>query len=94
MRVPLIIGLDSRDGLVNKDARQTNTLGEEDTGVTFATIRPGLQTIATASGIGSGLVSYSKVLVSVFGTTVGYGETPTTIGTVATGDYDFAQSPP
>ena len=94
MRLPLVISLDSRDGSANKDARQTNVLAEDDEGGALACVRPGLQTLSTATGVGSGLTCFGGVAISVFGTTLGYGETPTTVATVATGDYDFCQSPP
>ncbi len=93
MRLPLASEIDSRDGTSNKDERLTNVLQENDEGVVFAALRPGLATIATASGAGGGIVNYQDVLISVFGTTLGSGSTPATISTVAAGNYDFCQSP-
>lgn len=93
MRLPLVFDIDSRDGVSSKDERLTNVLSETDEGVALAVVRPGLATIATASGAGGGEVNFNGVLITVFGTTLGFGETPTTIGTVVAGDYDFAQSP-
>lgn len=93
MRLPLVIELDSRDGSANKDGRLTNVIAEQDEGGTLAVVRPGISTIATASGAGSGIACFGGELVSVFGTVLGYGEAPTTIGAVVAGDYDFAQSP-
>ena len=93
MKLPLIAPIDSRDGTSNKDARQYNTLVETDAGVKLTGIRPGLTAISTATGNGSGAVSFNGVLITVFGTNVAYGETPTTIAAVAAGIYDFAQSP-
>lgn len=93
MRLPLVSDIDSRDGGSNKDERLTNVLSEMDEGVVLACVRPGLATIATASGAGGGAVNYNDVLITVFGTTLGYGSTPTAISTVVAGDYDFTQSP-
>jgi hypothetical protein len=93
MRLPVVESLLSRDGVVNKDARMTNALAEDDEGVTLAVLRPGLATIATASGAGGGAVNFNDVLISVYGTTLGFGTTPSTIGTVVAGSYDFAASP-
>jgi len=93
MRFGLVPDIDSRNGTANKDERLTNVLVESDEGVVLAALRPGLSTIASASGNGNGLVNFQQVLISVFGTTLGYGETPTTIDTVENGTFDFAQSP-
>lgn len=93
MRLPVVVELDSRDGVSNKDARLTNTLKESDEGVTLAVLRPGVSAIATATGNGSGVIAFDGTLISVFGTVLGYGEGPTTIGTVAAGTYDFVASP-
>ena len=93
MRLPLVPDIDSRDGSSDKDERLTNVLSESDEGVTLACVRPGLATIATASGAGGGETVFNEVLITVFGTTLGFGTTPTTIGTVAAGSYDFCQSP-
>ena len=93
MRLPLASEIDSRDGTSNKDERLTNTLSENDEGVVLACVRPGLATIATASGAGGGETVFNDALITVFGTTLGFGQIPSTIGTVATGSYDFCQSP-
>ncbi len=93
MRLPLVPEIDSRDGSSNKDERMTNMLSETDEGVTLAVLRPGLATIATASGAGCGEVNFNDVLITVYGTTLGFGTTPSTIGTVVAGSYDFCQSP-
>ena len=92
MRLPVIPDLDTRDGASNKDARLTNLLAEDDGGVRLAVVRPGLSAIATASGNGNGLHNFKGALISVFGTTVGYGLTPTSTGTVAGSNFDFAES--
>ena len=93
MRLPVVVELDSRDGVSNKDARLTNALKENDEGVTLAALRPGLSAIAAATGNGSGVTAFNGTLISVFGTVLGHGEGPATIGTVETGTYDFAASP-
>lgn len=93
MRLPVIHELDSRDGESNKDARLTNVLSENDEGGVLAVVRPALSTIATATGNGNGVTEFDGVLISVFGTVLGYGETPSTIGSVVSGKYDFTQSP-
>lgn len=91
MRLQLASEIDSRDGTSNRDERMTNMLSETDEGVTLAVLRPGLATIATASGAGCGEVNFNDVLITVYGTTLGFSPTPSTIGTVAAGLYDFAQ---
>lgn len=93
MRLPLIADLDSRDGSSNKDARLTNILAEADESAQYAAIRPGLSTAVTSSGNGNGLARFSGVVVSVFGTTLGVGTGPTSIGTVENKMVDFAQGP-
>jgi hypothetical protein len=93
MRLSCIHELDSRDGASNRDARLTNVLSETDEGTTLAVLRPAISTIATASGNGSGVTAFNGVLISVFGTTLGHGEAPSTIGPVVAGRYDFVASP-
>lgn len=93
MRLPLAFEIDSRDGVSAKDERLTNMLGEDDEGIQLTVLRPGLANIATASGAGGGEVNFNDVLITVFGTTLGFGPTPSTIGTVVAGSYDFCQSP-
>ena len=93
MRLTLTSDIDSRDGVSAKDERLTNMLGEDDEGIQLTVLRPGLATIATASGAGGGLVNFNDVLISVFGTVLGSGTTPTTVSTVTAGNYDFCQSP-
>ena len=93
MRLPIASDIDSRDGASAKDERLTNMLGEDNNGQQMATLRPGLATIAIASGAGGGVTNFDSVLISVFGTTLGSGTTPTTVSTVVAGSYDFAQSP-
>lgn len=93
MRLPLVPDIESRDGVSSKDERLTNVLSENDEGRDLAVLRPGLAVVVTASGAGGNLTTFNGVLVSVFGTTVGTGEGPTSVGTVAAGQYDFAASP-
>lgn len=93
MKLPLVSEIESRDGTSDKGERMTNVLYETDEGVTLAVVRPGLATIVTASGAGGGEVNFNDILITVFGTTLGFGPTPSTIGTVAAGMYDFCQSP-
>lgn len=93
MRLPLVSDIDSRDGTSNRDERLTNVLSEIDEGVTYATVRPALESVSSNSGNGNGVVDFQGVLISVFGATAGFGATPSTIGTVGNGATDFAQSP-
>lgn len=93
MRLPVVSDIDSRDGAANKDERLTNVLVETDEDVTLAVVRPGLATVATSSGAGGGETVFNETLITVFGTTLGFGSTLSTIGTVAAGSYDFCQSP-
>lgn len=93
MRLPLVSDIDSRDGTSNRDERLTNVLSETDEDVTLAVVRPGLAAIATSSGAGGGAVNFNDVLITVYGTTLGFGPTPSTISTVVAGSYDFAASP-
>ena len=93
MRLPLVPDIDSRDGTSDKDERLTNVLAESDEGATLAVLRPGLSAIVTDSGAGGSLTTFNGSLVSVFGTTVGIGEGPTSVGTVVAGQFDFAASP-
>lgn len=93
MRLPLVTELDSRNGTSDKDARLTNVLLETDEAASLACVRPGLSSVATASGVGNGLVNFNDVLISVYGTTAGFGTTPSTIATVSGDHFDFAQSP-
>lgn len=93
MRLPLILDVDSRDGTSDKDSRYTNVLSESDEGVSLAVIRPGLVAASSNSGNGNGITEFHGTLISSFGTTLGTGETPSSIGTVANGVMDFAESP-
>lgn len=93
MRLALIGDIDSRDGVSNKDSRLTNILAERDEGKTVAAIRPNLETVSSNSGNGNGLTRYEGVLVSVFGTTLGTGASPSSVTTVVDEMFDFCQSP-
>jgi hypothetical protein len=91
VRVPLTFEVDSRDGLSNKDSRLTNVLVESDEGTQLATVRPALETVSSNTGNGNGVTSIDGTLISVFGTVLGFGATPSSIGTVTNGTYDFAE---
>jgi hypothetical protein len=93
MRLPLISDIDSRDGSSNKDERLTNSLAEKDGKALYACIRPGLNQVATESGVGNGLVCFGGTLISVYGTVLGSGDDPTSIQAVTSGGYDFAVMP-
>ena len=92
VRITLVTDTDSRDGSSNKDERLTNVLVEIDS-EKLACLRPGLNTISANSGAGNGAVCFQGTLISVFGTTLGHGNTPASISTVVNGTYDFAQIP-
>ena len=92
VRIPFITDTDSRDGSSNKDERLTNVLVEIDV-EKLACLRPGLNTISANSGDGNGMECFDGTLISVFGTTLGHGNTPASISTVVNGTYDFAQIP-
>ncbi len=93
MRLPLAQDLDSRDGTSSKDERLTNMLSEDNNGQQMATLRPGLANISTVSGAGGGAVNFNDEMITVFGTALGSGATPSTVATVVAGSYDFCQSP-
>lgn len=93
MRLPLVPEIESRDGTSDKDERLTNVLSETDQGINQAVIRPGLVSVITAAGAGGNLTAFNGTLVGVFGTTVGVGESQTSVGTVAAGQFDFCASP-
>lgn len=92
VRIPLITDTDSRDGSSNKDERLTNVLVEIDA-EKLACLRPGLNSISSNSGDGNGLECFDGTLISVFGTTLGHGNTPASISTVVNDIYDFALIP-
>ena len=92
VRIPFITDTDSRDGSSNKDERLTNVLVEIDS-EKMACLRPGLNTISANSGDGNGLECFDGTLISVFGTTLGHGNTPASISTVVDDIYDFVKMP-
>jgi hypothetical protein len=92
VRVQLVTEIDSRDGSSNRDERLTNMLAEKDSEL-MACVRPGLNTLLASSGNGNGLVCFNGQIIHVFGTAIKYGTTPTSIGTVISGFYDFAVIP-
>lgn len=91
MRLPLIPNAESRDGTSNKDARMTNALKESENGVDYAAVRPALSQIVDTTGNGNGMF-YFDTLITIFGTSVAYSESLTSINTVDDGMYDFARS--
>lgn len=91
MRLPLIPGVESRDGTSNKDARMTNALKETENGVDYAGVRPALGLVADTTGNGNGMF-FLDTLIVVFGTSAKYSESLTTIGAVDDGMYDFVKS--
>jgi len=73
MRLPVVPQISTKDGVSNKNARLTNCLKESKKGGDKAVVRPGLVLDAQASGVGNGLVVFNNELVSVYGTTLGFG---------------------
>lgn len=92
MRLPLVTEIDSRDGSSNRDERLTNMLVEIDA-EKLACLRPSLNSISANSGDGNGLECFDGTMISVFGTTLGYGNTPASISTVVNDIYDFVKMP-
>lgn len=71
MRLPVVGNVSSKDGATNKNARLTNMLAEQKkNGTTLATVRPGLNGLATSSGDGNNLVCFGVELVNIYGNTV------------------------
>lgn len=71
MRFPVIGDISTKDGDGNQNARLTNMLAEQKkNGTTLATVRPGLNGLATGSGTGNSLVCFGGELVNVYGDTV------------------------
>lgn len=93
MRLALTAALDSRDGVEDKDARMTNALAEAEETGNYACVRPSLVTSSINTGDGNAVVDFNGVLITVFGTALGAGSAPVSIGTVEDGKYDAAQSP-
>lgn len=73
MRLPVTPQISTKDGLSNKNARLTNCLKESKKTGDKAVVRPGLVLDVVASGVGHGLVVFDNHLVSVYGTTLGFG---------------------
>ena len=76
MRLPITPQISTKDGVSAKNARLTNCLKESKKAGDKAVVRPGLVLDAVASGVGNGLVVFNNELVSVYGTTLGFGVTP------------------
>lgn len=92
MRLPLHIPLDARTGSATKDARLTNAVVESYQDRTVVSARPALNELATTTGTARGVECFGGTLIQVFGTALTKTTALTAIGTVAAGDYDFAQS--
>lgn len=73
MRLPSTPQLSTKDGTSNKNARLTNCLKESKKSGDKAVVRPGLVLNAVGDGVGGGLVAFNNELVSVYGTTLGFG---------------------
>jgi len=72
MRFPVIGDISTKDGDGNKNARLTNTLAEsKKNGTTLATVRPGLNQVASTTGNGNGLVCFNGELVNVYDAALG-----------------------
>ena len=76
MRLPVVPQISTKDGVSAKNARLTNCLKETTKRGDKAVIRPGLVLNSETSGVGGGLVSFNDELVSVYGTTLGFGIAP------------------
>lgn len=73
MRLPVTVPISTKDGTSNKNARLTNCLKETTKKGDKAVVRPGLVTQVEGTGVGGGLVAFNNELVSVYGTTLGFG---------------------
>lgn len=73
MRIPVTPQISNKDGLSNKNSRLTNVLKEVRKTGELAVVRPGLETAATSTGNAGGLVCFNGELISVYGTTLGFG---------------------
>lgn len=82
MRIPVTPSLSTKDGVSAKNARLTNCLKETKKAGDKAVVRPGLVLDAQASGVGNGLVVFNGELVSVYGTTLGFGVEETVLAAV------------
>ena len=71
MRMPLVGNISTKDGATNKNARLTNMLVEQKkNGTTLATVRPGLNGLATSSGDGNNLVCFGGELINIYGNNI------------------------
>jgi hypothetical protein len=71
MRLPLVPGIDSRDGTSVKDEHLTNVLKETDGGGELACVRPGLRECDFLPSMsGKGMVSFNDTLISCYGSTL------------------------
>lgn len=92
MRLPVVPDISTKDGSANKNARLYNALKEtKPSGETLAVIRPGLTTAATSTGNAGGLVCFDGTLISVYGTTLGFGMASSG-GDIASDSWGFVSS--
>lgn len=88
MRLPVIGNISTKDGATNKNARLTNMLAEQKkSGTTLATVRPGLNKIASTTGNGNGLVCFGGELVSVYDAILGFADDSSDLESLATHDF-------
>ncbi len=80
MRLTVVPNVSAKDGVSNKNARLTNCLKETTKRGDKAVVRPGLVLETEGSGVGGGLVAFGDELVSVYGTTLGFGVEPSSGG--------------
>jgi hypothetical protein len=92
VRLPLVSPIESRDGTGDQDGACFNLLVEQDEQGVFMGIRPALSRTSGNSGNGKGIVEFNGALVSVFGTTLGRGDAPSSLGTITGDFFDFVQS--
>ncbi len=92
MRLPVVPQLSTKDGISNKNARLINVLKEAGAGGDVGALRPGLQSVATTTGVGRGITNFNDDLIGVYGTTLTVGTSFVSLTTVTGDFFDFAQS--
>ena len=93
MRLPLVPAIESRDGTDDADGACWNMLIDEDDLGQVMALRPALERTNASSGDGKGMVEFNGTLISVYGSTLGKNDPPTSIGTITGEFFDFAESP-
>lgn len=93
MRLPLVPPIETRDGTSEKDGLCKNILMDQDEQGDFATLRPGLVGVSAITGAGKGLVTYNDQLLSVYGSTLTFSASLSSVMSVTGSFFDFAQSP-